>query len=321
MVKKLMYDNMRYWMDVYGVDGFRLDATEYLHFDSIAEVISRLAADGYGDRYYIFEEFSADHNRRIRDLNAAEGKVLVSSWGGPFRDVVWGAITQGAGNTRSLGEVTYYSRDHGWNQPTEVINYLSSHDEGTLTARWGASERQVRASAVHLFTAMGVPMFWMGEEFRRLHHGNHHPDGGNAHLRRENNAVDWGRADAHDALIDFFGALIRLRLAHPALRLTMANPAGTHFSWHQADWTSAIGYGYTDVSGDHDFVVLVHYRATPVTYQVRFPHAGTWHLMCDGERATADLPGLETWTVDTAPRQIVVPAQSGMIWMSARVNP
>jgi 1,4-alpha-glucan branching enzyme len=321
MVKKLMYDNMKYWMDVYGVDGFRIDATEYMHFESLLEVVAQLAADGYDDRYFIFEEFSPGNNARIQEFNAAAGRVLVSSWGGAFRDVVWSALAQGAGNTRSLGEVTYYSRDYGWNQPAEVINYLSSHDEGTLTARWGASEELVKTSAVHLFTAMGVPMFWMGEEFRRLHYGNHHPDGGSAHLSRENNTVDWTLADEHGELIDYFGALIRLRIAHPALRPTDPNPAGAHFSWHQHDFTSAIGYGYHGVSGDHDFVVLVNYRAETVAYDVRFPRTGDWHVMSDGHRATADPPGLETWHIENDPHRVLVPGHSGLILMSADVNP
>jgi pullulanase/glycogen debranching enzyme len=321
MVKKLMYDNMKYWMDVYGVDGFRIDATEYVHLDSLLEVVARLVEDGYGERYYIFEEFDDDRNARIRAFNADAGQVLISSWGGAFRHAVWGAINEGAHNRRSLGEATFYSRDFGWNHPAEVINYLSSHDEGTLTARFGASRAQVKVSAVHLFTAMGVPMFWMGEEFRRLHYGNYHPDGTWAGLARESNVVDWTRAQEHGELVDFFAALIRLRVAHPALRLTEPLPAGTHFTWHTADWHSAIGYGYHGVSGDHDFVVLVNYRAEATAFEVRFSRPGAWHLMSDGRRATAQAPGLETWEIDDAPREIVVPAHSGLVFMSAQANP
>jgi pullulanase/glycogen debranching enzyme len=319
MVKKLLYDSMRYLMDVYHVDGFRLDSTENMNLGAVAEVVQTLAGDGYADRYFIFEEWNADHNQRLRQLNQQAGRALISSWGGGagFRDSLWQALFSGR-SQRSLGDVTWFSSVDGWHYPAEVVNYLSSHDEGTLAARWSASQDQVRLGMTHLLTAPGLPMFWMGDEMMRLQYGNHHPSGDN--LSRAHNLFDWTLAQTNGALVDFVGALVRLRLAHPALRLPTSELLHAHFGWTVVDWHQAIGWIVRGVSGDHDFVVLVNYRSTAVDFSVSFPRTGRWRVMVDGDQATADPAGLEVRTVPSSPSSVHVEAGSALILMSEPSN-
>ncbi len=315
MVRKLMFDNMRYWMDAYHVDGFRLDSTENIHFDAIADSVGALAAAGYGDRYFLLEEFDQGHNERVRQVDAAAGASLLSSWGTGYKYAIWNAVTSGNCNCASLGSPTFFSRDEGWQAADEIVNYYSSHDEGTLSARFGANQSQVRVAATHLLTALGIPMIWMGEEFQRLHYGNFSPNGDNT--SRENNLVDWHLADQNAELVDFFAALIRLRIAHPALHSRL----GVHLAWDVNSWSGAIGYRYTGTPGDNDFVVLVNYTDGDQTYHVDFPSTAAWYVMSDGVHATASAPGLDTWQVDAGQRAIAVSPKTGLVLMSSYVNP
>ena len=321
MVQKLIYDSLKAWMDHYHVDGFRFDSTENMHADALIEVIAALKAQGYGERYFIFEEFSADHNRRLQQLNRAQGEALISSWGTGYKGAIWSAL-DGSG-TGSLGPITYYSRDAGWTHPPAVINYFSSHDEGTLAGRRSASKQEVKVAATHLLTSLGVPMIWSGDEFLRAHYGNYHPAGDRAHLEQKNNMVDWTKLTENGDLVDYYSALIRLRIAHPALRLGTLEDAGAHFGWSKpVNWKNAIGYLFHGVKGDHDFVVLINYSTSEQSFEVFFPQPGLWHVMSDGQRATSALPGLATLDagIDSTTKVPVGP-QSGMVLMSAAQNP
>jgi pullulanase/glycogen debranching enzyme len=322
MARKLMFDSLKLWMDAYHVDGFRLDSTENIDGDALQEVLKTLAQRGYGDRHFIAEEWSSAHNAAIRAMNAAEGAVLLSSWGTSFKNVVWEAVTKGAASTANLGRVTYYSHDEGWNLPAEVVNFFSSHDEGTLSTRWGASKQQVKVAALHLLTSLGLPMIWSGDEFLRVHYGNYIP-GGKGATWKQNNIVDWSLAETNADLVSYYAALIKLRVAHPALHLNVKTPDGTpdYFDWSTASWTSAVGESFKGVAGDHDFVALSNFEAAPREFTVNFPRTGTWYLMCDGTTATDQAPGLQTLAVAASPMKITVPAQSSYLYMSQAANP
>jgi len=316
MVRKLIYDNMKYWMDAFHVDGFRLDSTENMHFDSVIDATRALKSAGYGDRYFILEEFSGDHNARAQQTNDAEGDTLLTSWGTGYKYAIWNALGDGTCNCGSLGDFTFFSHASGWNAADEVVNYYTSHDEGTLAARHGADANSVRLAASHLLTALGIPMIWMGEEFLRMHYGNYHPQGSGAALSRDHGKVDWSYADQNSDVIDFIAALVRLRVAHPALQ----SRDGSHLAWNTVTWDGAIGYRYVGTPGDRDFIVLVNYTYASHTYQVAPASPGLWHVMSDGSAATSELPGLSQRNLSSGSNNIDVPARTAIVLMSDHVN-
>lgn len=323
MVKKLMYDNMKYLMDTYHVDGFRLDSTENMDSAGTLEVIDNLYSAGYTSQYYIFEEFNGDHNSAIQTYNSSKGKAVISSWGTGYKNNAWDAIKYGASSGSSLGKIVYYSKDDGWNYQSEAINYISSHDEGTLVGtNIQATEQEVRVGNALLLTSMGIPMIWMGEEFMRIHHGNHLPTNLGKNTDEANNVMDWSLATANTNLVKYIASLIKLRITHPSLRMTVQHPESTgNFSWNTADWESAIGYTYKGISGDNDFIVLANFETSAKLYSsVSFPQNGTtWYVMSDGTSATHTNGGLSSFTAP-ATSNISVPAQSAVIYMSSAVN-
>ena len=316
---KFVYDNLRYWLDEFHVDGFRFDATEYIDIAALITVVDSLYTGGYAGAYFIFEEFNGAHNTSIRAYNTSKNTQVISSWGTGYKSVIWDAVNKG--RSGDLGKITHFSRDDGWNHPDEVINYFSSHDEGTLQGRHGASKQSVKAAAAHLLTSMGIPMIWMRDEVMRLHYGNHPPSGQG--IEESNNIMEWNTLrSSHQDLFDYYAALIKLRIDHPALRLNLNDPVGGgKFSWN-TDWSGGfVGYTYKNVSGDNNFVVLINYSKTEAkNYDVSFPNTGTWYLMCDGQSAYRYSPGVRSVTISSATTAITVPANTAYIYMSEAVN-
>ena len=319
MVRKLLYDNMRYWIEEFHIDGFRHDSTENVHIDSVIEIIQALKEDGYGEQYYIFEEFNGDHNERIRNHNRDQGEVLISSWGSDFKYAARSAMQFGQNSDFSLGNATFFSSELGWESPTEVINYISSHDEGTLAGRFNASHSQIRVTHAHLLTALGVPMLWMGDEMARIHYGNYHPDGSDSALAEVNNQLDWSFADRNGELIQYISGLVQLRIADPSFHLTTRTQLDQHFSWRTVDWESAIGYAYQGVSQGRDTLVFINYESNQVTFSASVDQPGTWWIMAEGDQATAVEGGLREMTL-SADQSFTVDPQSAVILQRAERN-
>jgi 1,4-alpha-glucan branching enzyme len=311
-VRKLMHDNMKFLMDEYHVDGFRIDATSHMDIEAVLDVVRSLDDDGYCDRYYIAEEFDGEHNARIRAFNQELGRTVVSSWGTGYKNRVWDALRWPDTSMTDLTNVTYFSANDGWQRSEEVVNYISSHDEGTVNSWLGASKDQVKVAATHLLTAAGIPMLWFGDEFLRVHFANHGTDA----TREDKNRVDWTLAQAHGDLVDYYGALVKLRIAHPSLYRSLSGPVGERFVWDNASAQRAIGYVRTAL-GDHAFVVLANYQPHAQEYDVSFPAPGTWHLMADGRSATSELPGLSTLEVTGENTRVLVPSTAAHVYMSS----
>lgn len=313
---KLIYDNLKYWMTDYHIDGFRLDSTENMDIEAVIDVITALDEEGFCDRYFMLEEFSGAHNQRLREENARLGRTLFSSWGTGYKNRVWDAVQWKASSMTDLTNVTYYSRGDGYVRSDEVVDYVSSHDEGTLHARFGASQAQVRVAALHLLTAPGLPMLWAGDELMRVHYGNYHPGGSGQNVREENNRFDWTLATEHSDLIDYFAALIRLRIAHPALHGALDEAVGSRFAWNNQDPESALGYVRTASDGEHAFVALINYQEQAQTYQVAFPRKGAWSVLAENGKATSEAAGLRSLTVSQAVQAVTVAPYSATLLMS-----
>lgn len=317
--RRYVEDNLRFWLDEFHVDGFRLDATEYIDNPTLQDIISGLREEGYADRYFICEEWNGAHNAAYRSYNSSAGGQYISSWGTGYKNTIWDLLDNGT--SADMGKVTYYSKEDGWNYPAEVINFFSSHDEGTLTGHKGASPQQVRLAHVHLLTSLGIPMLWMGEEVLNPHYGNNPPGGEGTD--ETNNTIDWDtlRAD-NSEIYDYVSALVRLRIAHPALRQNVSHPDGSAdtFDWFSLWGEGLIGYALKRVPGDNDFLVQVNYSSSDKTNSVTFPRSGTWYVMADHTGATHLSPGLYSFSVGTGATNLIIPAGQARLFMSQAVN-
>jgi pullulanase len=175
---------------------------------------------------------------------------------GPFYDDHVGAFLAGQpGNEQSIrfgivGAIDHpqvdmtkvnYSQQPWALQPTQLISYVSCHDDMMLTDRLRASVKPLRGKQIAddeltrldmlaqtvVLTSQGLPFLWNGEEIMRDKKGVH-----NSYCSPDSiNAIDWSLKARNRRLCDYYAGLIALRKAHPAFRLGDAELVRDHLEF------------------------------------------------------------------------------------------
>ena len=163
------------------------------------------------------------------------------------------------------GQVNY-SKAPYTNAPTQVINYVSCHDDMCLTDKLRASmpgksdaqlQRYAKLAQTIVFTSQGVPFMFAGEEIFRDKKGVH-----NSFVSPDSiNAIDWGLKHKNRELFDYYRSLIALRKAHPAFRMA---------------------------SGDEYEQIVVAFNGNDKSCVIPMPQ-GKWHVLVDNGKI--DLQG------------------------------
>ena len=273
---KYVGDVVRYWVQEYHIDGIRFDAVRqlanYEFLDWLAKQSKKNAAP---KPFYNIAEHIPDTSTVV----SPEGP-LDACWHESFRYFVIPHICGETFELEKLKEVLD-PRRQGYEVPTNVINYLSTHDRERVMRELGDSLRDSFASrgifdeaafgraklgAVLLMTAMGVPMLWMGEEF-----GEHKRK---SETVTQPKKIAWPllERDLNGDLFEYYKKLIALRKQNPALssdniEFFHENPEAkllAYSRWHEEGYRVVVVANFSDnfLSG----------------YQVpNFPEAGTWH--------------------------------------------
>lgn len=303
--QKFFLDNMKFLMDEFKIDGFRFDAVDYIDVvDGLFPLIQQLVENGYDDYYYIAEQFDGWVSDRIGDFNASNGQSIISSWGANYKIAAWNALE--SNSSAGLGSALYYINAGNWAQrPADMINFVSSHDEGTLWSQHNGtvgdrkfSLDEVALGQTTLFTSLGVPMMWMGDEILRVHYGNKTPsDYPYDNIDKNANLVEWdtlynnaSTGDDSLEMYEFMKGLIELRLGND--NLTPATEAEMDHSWAYEPWQigndeDVIAYSYGGSSDPAILVVLNQDAATSVN--VAFPSTGDWDLIVESSTLKVDL--------------------------------
>ena len=337
MVKKFMYDNLKYFIETFHIDGVRFDATSYMDHNALKEVVAKLKSE-YTDIIFIAEQLPNSDSLR---------GTGIAQWSDPFHDSIKALLRMGKFegsnyNSDSLGKITYYTKDNGWSaSPKETINYMESHDENSvrhevLTNTGKTTEDALKATklgALHLFTSLGTPMLMAGQEFFKDRVGQD--------TREANGQIDWTwytKNENEKDVFNYYKNLIALRIAHPELRMTDPDPAGKgDFRWSitPRDWGN-LGYPYTNggdlligyalnvagTKGDYRWVVALNYSTSDKALNIVFPTSGSWTILADGTEVNPD--GLDSLTAEGTTESgfkasHTIPARSGFIF-NQKVN-
>lgn len=289
---RLAMDALRHWATAAGVAGFRLDLATTLGrrddgFDPAAPLLSAMRQDPVLRRLLIVAEpwDIGPGGYRLGRFPAGWGE-----WNDRFRDGVrrfWRGDAGMAGElaTRFAGSADVFGDDRSG---ADSINFITAHDGFTLADLVAFTQRRnhangednrdgtgenfswnngiegpsedpavrlrrsgdVRALLATLLLARGTPMLSMGDEAGRSQAGNN-----NAYA--QDNAISWFDWVGMDAgLVAFTGALVRARLAHPAL-CSGAPLTGTGDPPDVA-WLRPDGEAFDDWPGGRSLVVVLH---------------------------------------------------------------
>ncbi len=292
MVRRLIVDNVLYWLREHHVDGFRFDLCELIDMETL-RLIER-EARRVNPRVILISEpwsFRGDHKWQLRGTGWA-------AWNNDFRETVK-RFVRGEAERQALQPVILGSVNIWAATPGQSVNYVESHDDlcltDELTTNAGHDGRVLneadaarhRLAATVLYTSFGLPLLAAGQEFMRSKRGLHNT----YNQGDEVNALNWterNRPLAADTLA-YYTALGRLRASPAGATLRHVDtPEPGSVQWLLPSSPHALGYQLRPHGPDGaPFLVLLNGDTVPVTFDVRGP-ATTWRLVADGRRLVFD---------------------------------
>ncbi len=246
MARKYIIDSLRFWVEEYGVDGFRFDLMALLDIETMRQAETELRKVRpdiilYGEPW----QAGGSPLKEQTDKNTIRG-TGIGAFNDEFRNALKGSPDgegQGfiqRGFERGAVEKGMEGSHQTWAaNPAQTINYMTCHDNLVLydklqISRTDASEQDIigmmKLGYFVLFTAQGVPFFHGGEEFARTKFGDH-----NSYEAPDSvNQVDWALKKQNRELNDYVRKLIALRKAHPLFRLRTAEEISKRVQFHHA---------------------------------------------------------------------------------------
>lgn len=240
-------NSVKYWAKEYHIDGFRFDLMaihDTATMNRVAAALKEINPDifVYGEGWTAGDSPLPVERRALKENVAKMEGIAVFS--DDLRDAVKGHYSNAADRGFATGkpgqeetvkigivastahpQVDYSKGSNSTfpyaSSPTQIINYVSCHDDLTLTDKLTKSmpgstpeerKRAARLAQTIVFTSQGTPFMFAGEEVFRDKKGVH-----NSYCSPDSiNAIDWNLKHANADQFDYYRQLIALRKAHPA---------------------------------------------------------------------------------------------------------
>ncbi|MEE1337350.1 MAG: type I pullulanase, partial [Muribaculaceae bacterium] len=200
-------------------------------------------------------------------------------------------------------------------QPSQVINYVSCHDDLCLTDKLaksmpGSTEEEriavAKLAQTIVFTSQGIPFMFTGEEVFRNKKGVH-----NSYCSPDSiNAIDWNQKKQYRDLFDYYKGIINLRKLHPAFRMTTAEDVAKNLVFDEVAQPNLISYSIkNNANGDSWSEIKVILNGATKAIEVEVP-AGEWTVVVkDGKVDEAGLEKSQGGKLSIAPRTALILAK------------
>jgi pullulanase len=313
MVRKYIRDSTVFWLEEYGVDGYRFDLIGMFTkatVENLTQTLRKIRPDVvlYGEPWTGGGPTRFGKGSQRGTGFAVFNDNIRNAMRGDLDGTRAGFVMGGLSSTTQLqkgilGSITDFT-DH----PLETINYISAHDNLTL---WDKLEKsmpdasmQLKSSAAQLagaivLTSQGVPFLEGGAEIGRTKGGNNNSynagDGANRY--------DWARAAQFQSVYDYYKGLIAIRKAHRAFRLSEARDVREALKFMPDDQLPQSTVAYTlDGSrvGDAWKRIVVVFHGSRATQEMKLP-AGTWQIAANNAKASLSSLGAVSGTLKLEP--------------------
>ena len=337
MMRQFMIESVKYWINEYHIDGFRFDLMGVHDIETMNAI--RKAVDEIDPTIFIYgegwsagncaypqEKLGMKANIPQMPRIAAFSDEMRDALRGPFSDDTKPAFLAGlTGNKESLkfgiaGAIYHPQVDMGsvnysvepWAiEPTQMISYVSCHDDMCLVDRLQSSipgittEELIKLDLLAqtaVFTSQGVPFILSGEELLRNKKGVHNsfesPD--------SINQLDWDNLKQYPQVFNYYKNLIQLRKNHPAFRLGNADLVRKHLAFIDSP-EGVVAFRLKNYAGRDDWRnIIVVLNANKEPMEITIPDGHYTIVCCDG---TINENGLGTIKGTKA----IVDAQSALI--------
>ena len=314
MMRKYMIESLRYWVQEYHIDGFRVDL---MGIHDI-ETMNLISADLHAIDPTIFiygEGWTAGGSPLPDSLRALKANThrldRIAAFSDDFRDALKGSVFKheergfvsgrpdqeesikfGIVASTMHPQVDYrkvnYSKAPWAKEPFQTITYVDCHDNHTLWDRLAIScqdaneaerIRMHKLAGAMVLTSQGVPFLHAGVELLRSKQGVENsfqsPD--------SINRIDWNRKTQYVSVHNYFSRLIRLRKAHPAFRMPSAELIRTHLKFLDVSDKNLVAYQLSNhANGDRWKNIVVIFNGNKETKTIQLPR-GKWSVVMEGD--------------------------------------
>ena len=336
-MRQFMIESVKYWVEEYHIDGFRFDLMGVHDIATMNAIRKALPQD-----IFIYGEgWSAGSCAIPGDRLAMKANISqmpgIAAFSDCLRDALrgpWDSDKKAAflggirGNEESIkfgivGAIEHsgvdyskvnYSKAPFATEPTQMIAYVSCHDDMCLVDRLKASikgidtEELIRLDLLAqtvVMTSQGVPFMLSGEEMLRdkkgVHNSYNSPD--------DVNHLDWGNLERYPQVMEYYKNLIAMRKAHPAFHMGSADMVRRNLDFLPT-LTGLVGFHINgrNVPGETWGDIYVAFNALKRPRSVKVPN-GTYTIVCYKTSCTPEA-GIVAVIGDG---QINIPAQSALI--------
>ena len=335
-MRQFMVESVKYWVDEYHIDGFRFDLMGVHDVQTMNSIRAAVPSD-----IFIYGEgWSAGSCAYSGDLamKANVNKMAgIAAFSDEMRDALrgpWDSNSKAAflggvkGNEESLkfgivGAIQHpgvdysmvnYSKEAYATEPTQMIAYVSCHDDMCLVDRLKASIKGITIDELIrldlmaqtvVMTSQGVPFMLSGEEMLRDKKGVH-----NSYESPDSiNHLDWNNLERYPQVMEYYKNLIALRKAHPAFHMGSADMVRRNLDFLPTE-NCLVAYHIngSNVPGEQWGDIYVAFNSHKRARTIQVPE-GTYTVVCRNIKCDAN--GIAT--VKTKGGKVTVPAQSALI--------
>ncbi len=322
-MRNFIVNSVKYWADEYHIDGFRFDLMAIHDIETMNKVAAELKKINpsifvYGEGWTAGDSPLPAERRALKEnVDKMTGIAVFSD---DIRDAVKGHYSDakdrgfatgkpGNEETVKIGivastahpQVDYKKGNNSKfpyaGAPTEIINYVSCHDDLTLTDKLAASmagsteaarQRAARLAQTIVFTSQGTPFMFAGEEVFRDKKGVH-----NSYKSPDSvNAIDWTLKNKNADQFNYYRELIKLRKAHPAFRMTTAGEIAKNIVFDKVTSPNVISYSIrNNANGDEWKEIKLVFNGSDHPFVAKIPK-GDWTVIARDGQIKAD--GLAT---------------------------
>ena len=337
LMRDFMKESVEYWVKEYHIDGFRFDLMgihDIETMNEIHDVVSKIDPSIYiygegwsaGSCAYPQKKLAMKANARELNGIGAFSDEMRDALRGPFSDDTKGGFLAGVpGQEESIkfgiaGAISHpqidmtkvnYSKTAWTNEPSQMVAYVSCHDDMCLTDRLRASipyigdDELIRLDLLAqtaVFTSQGVPFILAGEEMLRDKKGVHNsfrsPD--------SINRLDWNNLKRYPQVFDYYSGLISLRKQHPAFHMGSADEVRKHLVFLDAP-AGVVAYQLKDNAGGDSWkniIVILNSQKTPQTVNV--PEGSYTMVVANGKVNAGGIGLVSGKTVTVAPQSALI---------------
>lgn len=337
LMREFMKESVEYWIKEYHIDGFRFDLMGVHDIETMNEI--RAMVDQIDPSIYIYgegwsagscaypqEKLAMKANAKQLNGIGAFCDDMRDALRGPFSDDHKGGFLIGEPDQEEsikfgiVGAIAHpqidmtkvnYSREAWTNEPSQMVAYVSCHDDMCLTDRLRATvpyitdDELIRLDLLAqtaVLTSQGVPFILSGEEMLRdkksVHNSFRSPD--------SINRLDWNNLKRYPQVFDYYAGLIALRKAHPAFRMGKAEEVRKHLEFVDAP-KGVVAFRLKDNAGCdawRNIYVVLNSQKTPQNVKVA---EGSYTTVVANGKVNADGLGLiSDSTLTVAPQSALI---------------